>query len=122
MKKAVPLPALTKKAVVVFNGYIRRRDAGLGCISCGGSVDHAGHYFAAGHYSALKFHTMNVNGQCVGCNNYKHGNLIHYRQGLVRKYGADNVAALENSANLRKVHKWSRFELETIIDLYKSKV
>ncbi len=112
-------PSLLKKAQVVFNKWIRVRDKDKGCISCGtGPVDHAGHYFSAGHYSSLKFSEMNCNGQCISCNTFKHGNLIGYRQGLIKRYGEGNVKLLETTADLNKVHKWSRFELELIIKEY----
>lgn len=118
----LPLPKLLKKAQDVFNAYIRKRDADLGCISCGGEVENAGHYFSVGQYSALRFNEMNVNGQSVHCNMYRHGNLIHYRQGLVRKYGEEKVKWLEDYANKNRLKKWSRFELDLIIKEYKEKI
>lgn len=120
--KSLTLPKLTEKAQKVFNAAIRKRDMDAGCISCpNGKVENAGHYFAAGKYNALRFNEMNVNGQCVQCNKYNHGNLIHYRIGLVKKYGADKVEMLEGLAK-RQVHKWNRLELEQIIEIYKQKL
>ncbi len=119
VKRNPTLPKLLRKAQDIFNAWIRARDKDRGCISCGGSVDHAGHYYAAGHYTALRFNEVNVNGQCVSCNNFKHGNLINYRKGLVKKYSEEKVLMLENAADLRKVKKYSRFELEAIINTYK---
>lgn len=113
-KKFVPIPALTKRAQVIFNRWIRERDKNKGCISCGAEVTEAGHYLSAGHYSALRFNEMNVNGQCTRCNCFLSGNLIKYRQGLVKRYGEEKVLALENSVAIRTVKKWSRFELEAI--------
>lgn len=118
-QKTTPLPKLLKKAQSVFNTYIRTRDKLRGCISCGGDVDHAGHYFAAGSHSALRFHEINVNGQCVGCNTYKHGNLIYYRRGLVHRYGELMVEQLERESIETRVKKYSREELESIIQKYK---
>jgi hypothetical protein len=115
--KSKPLPALLKQAQIVFNSFIRHRDKDKGCISCGGSVDHAGHYLNQGQHSAHRFSELNVNGQCVGCNCYKHGNLIRYRQGLVKRYGEDAVLKLENEP--KTAHRWSREELENIIEHYK---
>jgi hypothetical protein len=118
-KKAIPLSKLKAKAIKVFNSYIRERDKALGCISCPtGSVDHAGHYMNAGQHSALKFDENNVHGQCVGCNCYKHGNLIRYRQGLVNKIGETAVKELEATANT--VKKWTRQDYEEIINTYGS--
>lgn len=113
------LPKLLKKAQSVFNSFIRTRDKLNGCISCGGDVDHAGHYFAQGSHSSLRFDEMNVNGQCVGCNTYKHGNLIYYRKGLVKKYGELMVEQMEREAIENRIKKWSRDELEEIISKYK---
>jgi len=47
------------------------------------------------------------------------GNLIKYRQGLVRKYGEQSVLDLEEKANTNRLKKWSRAELEEIIQTYK---
>ena len=124
-KKVTPLPKLLKKAQTVFNAHIRERDKDLGCISCGAEVQQAGHYFSQGQHSALRFglpHTLaylNTNGQCIKCNMYLSGNLIRYRQGLVNKYGEDIVLRLETEADNNRSKKWSRDELEIIIETYK---
>jgi hypothetical protein len=110
------IPKLTAKAQRVFNAWIRRRDADNGCISCGKPIDHAGHYLSAGHHGALRFNEINVNGQCLRCNNFLHGNLINYRIGLIKKYGENKVLMLENCRNITK--RWSRIELLSIIKTY----
>lgn len=116
--KEIAIPKLIKKAQEVFNRWIRQRDQDKGCISCGGEVHHAGHYLSAGHHGHLRFNEVNVNGQCLRCNNFLHGNLINYRQGLVKKYGEEKVLMLE--AKARQTKKWSRVELEAIIQVYKN--
>lgn len=124
-KKLTPLPKLLKKAQLVFNAHIRERDKDLGCISCGAEVQQAGHYFSQGQHSALRFglpHTLayrNTNGQCIKCNMYLSGNLIRYRQGLVSRYGEDFVLELEEAADNNRTKKWSRDELEILIETYK---
>lgn len=118
-KKLTPLPKLLEKAQRIFNAYVRERDKYVGCISCDGPVEQAGHYHSQGHHSALRFDATNTNGQCKRCNMFLHGNLIKYRQGLVSKYGERIVAELENSANKNRLKKWSRDELEQIIKQYK---
>ena len=118
--KVQSLPALTAKAQKVFNAYIRRRDADLKCISCGiGKPEHAGHYIAVGGHSVHRFNEQNVNGQCLFCNYYKSGNQINYRINLVKKIGLEQVELLEGT--MRNPKKWTRLELEYIIDHYKSK-
>lgn len=118
-KKLLSIPALTKKAQDVFNRWIRKRDENKPCISCGGPVTEAGHYYSAGHYSSLRFNEMNVNGQCTKCNCFLHGNLIKYRHGIVARYGSKKLDELEITISVRTVKKWSRFELEQIIKMYK---
>ena len=114
--KSDSIPKLTKKAQDVFNRWVRRRDADKGCISCGAEIDHAGHYLSAGHHGHLRFNEMNVNGQCLRCNNFLHGNLINYRIGLVKRYGEQKVQYLESCAH--GVKKWSKTELQAIIETY----
>lgn len=116
-RKVQPIPKLLKKAQIIFNAWIRERDKDKGCISCGNQVEHAGHYLSQGHNGALRFNEMNVNGQCLRCNNFLHGNLINYRNGLVKRYGAAKVDYLECCQH--QVKKWSRAELEAIIQTYK---
>jgi len=118
-KKLTPLPKLLEKAQRVFNAHIRERDRALGCISCGGPVEQAGHYHSQGHHSALRYDPINTNGQCKRCNMFLHGNLIKYRQGLVARYGENVVLELEHMANKNRLKKWDRFELELIIEMYR---
>lgn len=113
------IPELKKTAQKYFNKYIRLRDRDLPCISCQGNcgkVD-AGHYIAQGSSGALRYNEDNVHAQGVGCNRWKHANLVEYRVNLVKKIGEDRVKWLE--AHRHDVKKWSREELEEIINKYK---
>jgi len=107
---------MIKKAQIVFNKFIRERDKDKGCISCGSQVTQAGHFYSQGHHSALRFNEINVNGQCIRCNCFLHGNLLNYRSGLIKRYGEQKVILLEVGKN--KVKKWSRLELQEIIKMY----
>lgn len=86
------------EAQAAFNAYIRSRDAGKPCISCGrhhtGSWD-AGHYRARSVAPALRFNENNCHAQCVPCNRHRHGNLIEYRKGLIARIGIELVEFLE---------------------------
>lgn len=117
MKKLQSIPKLTQKAQTVFNAFIRLRDRDKGCISCGAEVTEAGHYLSRGHHGGLRFNELNTNGQCTRCNCFLHGNLIAYRQGLIKRYGEEKVLFLEAKAH--SVKKWSRCELDGIIDMYR---
>lgn len=121
-RKVEALPQLLKKTQKIVNAYIRERDKDRGCISCGGSVDHAGHYFSQGSHSALRFDESNIAGQCVKCNLYLSGNLAYYRIGLVKRHGEAFVADLERKAQANRLKKWDRQSLEEIILYYKEKM
>lgn len=109
---------LRKKAQKVFNAWIRKRDEGLPCISCGsGTPTQACHYLSQGHHSALRYNEDNTHLGCIKCNLFLHGNLINYRKGLVKKIGEDKVIALENTP--RQAYKWDKFSLIAIIEKYK---
>lgn len=120
-KKKVSIPDLIAKARLRFNKFIRERDKGLPCISCGKpEFDHAGHYYAAGSIPSLRFDEDNIHGQCAGCNTFRHGNLIEYRKGLVERYGEDYVKVLDIKADAYKRDgwKWEREYLENLINKY----
>jgi len=111
---------LKAKAQKVFNAWIRKRDEGKPCISCGiQPTQQAGHYFSAGHYSKLRFDERNVSGQCIRCNYYLSGNQIGYRQGLIKRIGLEAVEQLEAEASIKGAFKWDRFSLIDIIEKYK---
>ena len=117
------IPKLTAKAQKVFNSYTRKRDSQNGyftCISCGSVKDvesmDAGHYVPVKGSSALRFDEYNVNGECKSCNGFDQFHLIGYRRNLINKIGEGMVLHLENQHRL--VKKWSRSELNEIIQKY----
>lgn len=112
-----------KEAQKVFNQYIRLRDKHKPCVSCesklGAKYD-AGHYFSSGGHKAVTFDEDNVHGQCVACNQYKHGNLLNYQIGIEKRIGADRLLQLHEKAH--EVRKYSADELQEIIKTYKQKI
>ena len=91
-------PELLKEAQVEFNKFIRLRDQGEPCISCGRHHQgqyHAGHYRTVGGNPELRFNELNCHKQCSVCNNHKSGNIVEYRINLVRKIGNDCIDWLE---------------------------
>lgn len=118
LKKQISTKALLKKAIKVFNAWIRNRDKDKGCISCTtGGVHNAGHFYHGHLYAAIRFNEVNVNGQCIHCNLGLAGNPEGYRQGLIKRYGQDKVDLLDSAARHKKTY--SRVELEWIILNYK---
>jgi hypothetical protein len=86
------------RAQHAVNAYIRARDEGDGCISCGitySTVWQAGHYIAVGANSTLRYDKDNIHLQCVVCNLHKHGNVGPYRINLLAKIGQERVDTLE---------------------------
>jgi hypothetical protein len=86
----------------VFNRFIRLRDEGIPCISCGATVAedwHAGHYVPTTK-QYLRFNEFNVNVQCSKCNTHLRGNIIPYRINLIKKIGLEAVEKLENDMHL----------------------
>ena len=105
-----------------FNAYIRLRDKGLPCISCGrmhkGQMQ-AGHYLSVGAHPELRFLEINVHSQCVPCNDHLSGNIIRYRPNLISKIGLDQVEWLEGN---HEPAKYSIEELQEIRRIYKEKL
>lgn len=87
-----------REAQASVNRYIRLRDAGQPCISCGRHHQgqyHAGHYRSVGSSPELRFLEDNIHAQCAPCNNHLSGNIINYRLGLIARYGVAFVESLE---------------------------
>lgn len=95
-----------KDAQRAFNAWIRARDAGQPCISCGTTADVqycAGHYRTTGSCPELRFEPLNVHLQCnKNCNLSKSGNILGYRPRLLEKIGAEAVEWLEGPHEPKK--------------------
>ncbi len=107
----------------IFNKFIRLRDKNKGCISCSKPLNSkfdAGHFFSTGSYPELRFNEDNVHGQCVHCNQHKHGNLIEYRFLLIDRIGSDKVNNLYGLRN--KPKKYTIEELKGLKVMYKLKI
>ena len=113
-----------KELQVIFNRFIRLRDAGLPCISCGHPDDgsrqrHASHYKSVGGNPALRFDSLNCHASCSICNNYLSGNLVPYRVALIAKVGQAEVDRLEGPQQPLKL---TIPEIQALIAEYKVKV
>ena len=103
-------PQLTKKAQTAFNSFVRARDAGKPCISCGaplasggvgGGFD-CGHYRSVGSAVHMRFVEDNAHGQCKHCNLHLAGNHVAYRAGLIERIGLHALYLIEADKTLRK--------------------
>lgn len=113
---------LVKATQIVFNKYIRLRDKDELCISCKQKPkkSNAGHYYNANNHWNVRFDERNVHLQCEHCNTFLSGNLINYRENLLKKIGEGKFQLLEAEAN--KTRKFTKEELKEIIETYKKKI
>ncbi|EEU9470403.1 hypothetical protein FWY15_16835 [Escherichia coli] len=102
-----------REAQSAFNRYIRIRDEGKPCVSCGnpllgksnyltGSAIDASHYRSRGAASHLKFNVFNVHSACTRCNRQLSGNAVEYRIRLVERIGQERVERLESDNEPRR--------------------
>jgi hypothetical protein len=111
-----------REAQTAFNAWVRARDDGLPCISCGRHHQgqwHAGHYLSTGARPELRYTESNVHRQCAPCNTHLSGNAVLYRIGLVNRIGLDAVEWLEGPHPLPK---WTADEYKAIRDTYRAKL
>ena len=116
-----------KETQVAFNAYIRERDKDKPCICCGkplgesqvgGGFD-AGHYRSVGSSPHLRFNEDNCHGQRKYCNNWRSGNAVDYRLGLIERIGIKRVETLEAD---NEPKKWTIDQLKEIKQKYKLKL
>lgn len=103
-----PLSYWMKRAQTAFNAWVRERDAGQPCISCGRHHQgqyHAGHYRPAGSNPELRFEPDNCHLQCAPCNSHLSGNLTAYRPALIAKIGLARVEWLEGQHEPKRYRK-----------------
>lgn len=112
---------LIREAQTAVNAYIRARDADRPCVSCGRWHDgqwHAGHYLSTGARPDLRFDESNIHRQCQPCNTHLSGNLIPYRQELIRRIGQAEVDRMEGPPTNEKL---SREQIVQIAREYREK-
>ena len=124
-EKVKTITQLRNEVRVVFQKYIRMRDANECCISCGASVSKiwdASHFYPATPFTGLIFDEQNVHKSCRYCNTYLHGNLIAYGLGLIKRYGIEYKLQLDNKALQGRYKKYTREELNEIKSIYINKL
>lgn len=108
----------------LFSEWVRRsaadEDGYCGCVSCG-KIDHwknmqAGHFI----HGTLFLIPELVHPQCPHCNGFLHGNLIPYKEWMLKEYGEKNLARFEFLA--KQKHKYTVFELQQFKKLYTEKL
>ena len=125
--KGKKLGKLIEEAQKLVNAYVRQRDqineqGDFRCISCGQikpkSQCNAGHFFSRSNFASVRFDLDNIHSQCIRCNMHLHGNLIPYRENLIKKIGLKKFEELERLAYL-KGFKHDRITIIEIIERFK---
>lgn len=121
LDKLRPRQWYVNQAQKAVNAYIRSRDSGLPCISCGKHKTgyDAGHYLARSTHPELRFDEDNIHAQCYYCNNYSKNAHAAYRGNLINRIGLERVEALEHT---HPAAKWSIDDLKSIKAEYVKKL
>ncbi|EMV1606754.1 recombination protein NinG [Enterobacter hormaechei] len=133
-KKALqPRGYFLKKAQTAFNAFIRERDVGKACPSCGeyhppmifGGQWDCGHFMSVGARPELRFEEKNAYRQCKACNGgagrfTAKNKTVHarYRETLINWYGLELVEWLEGP---HEAKNYSKEDLEEIAAKYRRK-
>ena len=100
---------LEDKLQELVNAKVRKRDSLNGffiCICCQElkpiNQMNASHYYPkeVKQYRAVRFDLDNIHGGCIRCNKYLSGNLIPYRENLIKKIGLERFERLEKLSKL----------------------
>jgi len=108
-EKLKTLADYKREAQKAWNRYVRARDYGLPCVSCGampsnklgGTMD-CSHYRSVGSAPHMRFHLHNAAAACVRCNRDLSGNVVELRKGLVARIGEEKVVAVECDQSVKK--------------------
>jgi hypothetical protein len=104
-----------------FQKWVRLRDEGLPCISCGTMETmrwDGGHLFKAEIFSGVIFDERNVSRQCIKCNTVLNGNEAEYSIRLKERIGEKEFLSLQQKAMLTRNTKYTKEELVEIKKRY----
>tara|TARA_R110002096_G_scaffold423748_1_gene631196 strand:+ start:1762 stop:2367 length:606 start_codon:yes stop_codon:yes gene_type:complete len=126
-RQRIGLTTLLESVKKSCHQFVRLRDKGKPCISCGTEWHQdfqAGHFFKAELFSTIKFNELNIHGQCVQCNIRKEGNESEYRLNLPKRIGKESYEDLIVLAEQdhKTAFKWDREVLKGIRTYYNKKI
>jgi hypothetical protein len=116
----------------LINAIVVIEDAEKGCISCiDGQVNRvkdSGHYFHKGNkyrVSPLTLLRLNLNGQCVQCNQHEGGKQHEYRIGFIARYGEaafDDLCEFKRKVDCKEIKPLTIPQVQGLISDYKAKL
>lgn len=110
-----------KKADTYFSKFIRLRDEGKPCITCGNLRERmeAGHFMGRGN-QATRYDEKNVHGQCSPCNRFQGGRQYEHGQKIDQIYGEGTAHELYLKSKM--LCKRTKADFEMIAEHYKNKI
>lgn len=104
--------------------YIRNRDKGKPCISCGtqwNDTFQCGHHYKSETFETLRFNLDNLHGQCRRCNLYLEGAFDNYALNLPKRIGKECYDYLVSLAEVDKQFEkvWNLDNLKEVRRLLK---
>jgi len=132
-KKNNDTKTLKQKAQDAVNRYVRLRDRGNACISCGKYIEvfenskeimmpagDAGHFYSAGKYSSVRFNVNNIHLECQYCNRYSEIHLIGYKENLIKKIGIERFNTLTQES--KKSRRYTAYYYNRLIEIANRKI
>ena len=103
------------------HAYVRKRDEGKPCISCGVPYSkdfQCGHHYSSNSFVTLRYNLNNLNGQCKRCNLFLEGNFDNYALNLPDRIGKESYNKLVELAGVDKQFQkvWNLENLKEIRD------
>jgi hypothetical protein len=101
-KRAAKLKTTLKKRVQdLANKYGRLREKSRGnnfCVTCGSpNAKDGGHFLPTSQYRPIRYYTLQINPQCITCNQYNGGMRAEYREYMIKRFGLEKVLWLESN-------------------------
>lgn len=126
MAKKTTRKKLIEKLDKVFSIYIRRRFAKndiAECFTCGKQDNYkklqCGHFQSRKHY-ATRWHELNCQVQCAGCNVFRYGEQYKFAKNLDQTYYIGLAEELHQEAH--KTVKYDNIDIEMLITKYQDMI
>jgi hypothetical protein len=112
--------ALVKKLDAAFSKFIRERDKGKPCVTCGKPWEptfQCGHFLSRRHM-ATRWHKENAHGQCPGCNMFEGGRQFEHGLAVDALHGQGKAQELLMLS--RQPFKRESAVLKIMLDAYEA--
>ena len=107
------------KADKYFQKFIRLRDKGKPCITCGEYRTLECGHFISRRFDSTRYDEKNAHGQCAKCNRFEYGNQFEHGTQIDLRYGKGTADLLLMKSKM--LSKRTRIDYERIANFYKDK-